>query len=78
LGKEVIAKLVALSKSHAKIILYSVPGREPLYAKFGFVRMRTAWRSSGIASPRWREAICPKPDCSLQNTDHDASAFISA
>jgi hypothetical protein len=42
LGKEVIAKLVALSKSHAKIILYSVPGREPLYAKFGFVRMRTA------------------------------------
>jgi ribosomal protein S18 acetylase RimI-like enzyme len=42
LGKEIIEKLVAQSKSHAKIILYSVPGREPLYAKFGFLRIRTA------------------------------------
>ncbi len=42
LGKQIIAKLVAQSKSHAKIILYSVPGREPLYAKFGFLRMKTA------------------------------------
>ena len=42
LGKEIVAKLVAQSKSHAKIILYAVPGREPLYAKFGFLRMRTA------------------------------------
>ena len=33
---------MAQSQSHAKIILYSVAGREPLYAKFGFLRMKTA------------------------------------
>ncbi|QWG24520.1 GNAT family N-acetyltransferase [Bradyrhizobium sediminis] len=42
LGKEIVAKLVAQSQSHAKIILYSVPGREPFYAKLGFLRMKTA------------------------------------
>jgi ribosomal protein S18 acetylase RimI-like enzyme len=42
LGREIIARLVAQSQSHAKIILYSVPGREPLYAKSGFLRMKTA------------------------------------
>jgi len=41
-GKEIVAKLVALSKGHKKIILYSVPGKESFYRKFGFRRMRTA------------------------------------
>jgi ribosomal protein S18 acetylase RimI-like enzyme len=54
LGKEIIARLVAQSKSHAKIILYSVPGREQFYAKLGFLRMKTAMaifrnRESAIA-----------------------------
>ena len=32
----------AFSKEHKKIILYSVPGKEPFYRKFGFRRMLTA------------------------------------
>jgi len=42
LGKEIVARLVALSAGHKKIILYAVPGKEPFYRKFGFRRMRTA------------------------------------
>ena len=42
LGKEIVSRLVALSRGHKKIILYSVPGREPFYRKFGFRRMLTA------------------------------------
>ena len=42
LGKQVVAKLVSLSSGHKKIILYSVPGREPFYKKLGFKRMSTA------------------------------------
>jgi predicted N-acetyltransferase YhbS len=42
LGKQIIERLIAQSRSHAKIILYSVAGREPFYAKFGFLRMKTA------------------------------------
>ena len=42
LGKEIVARLVALSQGHKKIILYSVPGKEPFYRKFGFRRMLTA------------------------------------
>lgn len=42
LGKEIIARLVAQSRSHRKIILYAVPGREPFYRSFGFRRMSTA------------------------------------
>lgn len=42
LGKELIQKLVDLSKGHRKIILYAVPGRELFYEKFGFRRMNTA------------------------------------
>ena len=41
-GKEIVARLVDLSRGHRKIILYAVPGREPFYAKFGFRRMATA------------------------------------
>jgi len=33
---------VERSSGHKKIILYAVPGREPFYKKFGFMRMRTA------------------------------------
>ncbi|MDQ1829304.1 GNAT family N-acetyltransferase [Massilia scottii] len=42
LGKQIVAKLVALSHGHKKILLYAVPGKEPFYQKFGFRRMKTA------------------------------------
>lgn len=42
LGREIIARLVAQSKHHRKIILYSVPGKESFYKKLGFKRMNTA------------------------------------
>jgi ribosomal protein S18 acetylase RimI-like enzyme len=41
-GKELVAKLVALSQGHKKIILYAVPGKESFYKKFGFKQMTTA------------------------------------
>ena len=42
LGKRMVGELVERSKGHKKIILYAVPGREPFYKKFGFLRMKTA------------------------------------
>jgi ribosomal protein S18 acetylase RimI-like enzyme len=42
LGKQIVAELLRLSAGHKKIILYSVPGSEAFYRKFGFCRMRTA------------------------------------
>jgi len=33
---------VEMSGGHKKIILYAVPGKEPFYRKFGFMRMKTA------------------------------------
>lgn len=42
IGKEVVSKLVSLSKDHKKIILYVAPGKEPFYRKLGFKRMATA------------------------------------
>lgn len=42
LGKAIVARLVEQSRSHRKIILYAVPGKEPLYHKLGFRRMSTA------------------------------------
>ncbi|SFG65177.1 Acetyltransferase (GNAT) domain-containing protein [Duganella sp. CF458] len=42
LGKELIQRLVDVSRGHRKIILYAVPGKEPFYEKFGFRRMNTA------------------------------------
>jgi predicted GNAT family acetyltransferase len=42
LGAEIVAKLVALSRGHKKIILYANPGKEGLYAKLGFKKMNTA------------------------------------
>ena len=42
LGKKIVARLVDLSRGHKKIILYAVPGKEPFYKRFGFLRMKTA------------------------------------
>ena len=42
LGKQIVRRLVELSKDHKKIILYSVPGKEGFYRKLGFLRMPTA------------------------------------
>lgn len=42
LGKQVVSQLVGMSRGHKKIILYAVPGKEPFYRKFGFLRMKTA------------------------------------
>ena len=42
IGKQVVSKLVNLSKDHTKIILYTSPGNEPFYLKLGFKRMATA------------------------------------
>ena len=42
LGKQIVRQLVERSRGHKKIILYAVPGKEPFYRKFGFLRMTTA------------------------------------
>lgn len=42
LGREIVSRLVDLSKDHKKIILYAAPGKEPFYRKLGFKRMTTA------------------------------------
>lgn len=42
LGGKILSYLIEKSKGHKKIILYSVPGREDFYKKFGFKRMSTA------------------------------------
>ena len=42
LGKQIVAQLVERSRGHRKIILYAVPGKEPFYRKFSFLRMKTA------------------------------------
>lgn len=42
LGKELVSRLVADSKHHEKIILYSAPGKESFYKKLGFLPLRTA------------------------------------
>ena len=42
IGRQLIQKLIDLSKGHRKVILYSVPGREPFYEKLGFRPMTTA------------------------------------
>ena len=42
LGKNIVAKLIALSRGHKKIILYAYPGKESFYKKLGFKRMTTA------------------------------------
>ncbi len=42
LGKQIVGYFVERSRGHKKIILYAVPGKEPFYRKFGFLRMKTA------------------------------------
>ena len=42
LGKQIVGRLVELSRGHRKIILYAVPGKEAFYRRFGFARMKTA------------------------------------
>jgi GNAT superfamily N-acetyltransferase len=42
LGKQIVQYLVDRSRGHKKIILYAVPGKEPFYRRFGFLRMNTA------------------------------------
>ncbi|OYV01784.1 MAG: GNAT family N-acetyltransferase [Burkholderiales bacterium PBB5] len=42
LGKAIVQKLLDQAQGHRKILLYAVPGKEPFYKKFGFMRMRTA------------------------------------
>ena len=42
LGKQLVGELVERSRGHKKIILYAVPGKEPFYRRFGFLRMKTA------------------------------------
>jgi ribosomal protein S18 acetylase RimI-like enzyme len=42
LGREMVQRLVADSRGHKKIILYSVPGKERFYRKLGFLRLLTA------------------------------------
>ena len=42
LGKQIVGRLVELSRGHKKILLYAVPGKEAFYKKFGFKRMKTA------------------------------------
>jgi ribosomal protein S18 acetylase RimI-like enzyme len=53
LGKALVRRLVEQSRGHRKILLYAVPGREPLYHQLGFRRMKTAM------------AIFPDPDQAL-------------
>lgn len=42
LGRQLVSRLVELSRGHRKIILYAVAGKEPFYEKLGFRRMKTA------------------------------------
>lgn len=42
IGKDIVLKLVELSKEHKKIILYAARGKELFYRKLGFKRMTTA------------------------------------
>lgn len=42
IGKSIVSKLVELSQSHKKILLYSYPGKEMFYKNLGFKRMSTA------------------------------------
>ena len=42
LGKQLVERLLELSRGHKKILLYAVPGKEAFYKRFGFLRMKTA------------------------------------
>jgi len=42
LGRGIIERLLAPCRTHRKIILYAVPGKEGFYERLGFRRMTTA------------------------------------
>lgn len=42
LGGQIINRLLTSVRGHRKILLYAVPGKEPIYRKYGFKRMTTA------------------------------------
>ncbi|MDF1791115.1 MAG: GNAT family N-acetyltransferase [Thalassobaculaceae bacterium] len=42
LGGQIITRLLESVKGYRKVLLYAVPGKEPLYRKYGFRRMTTA------------------------------------
>jgi len=42
LGRDIIERLLVRCRSHRKIILYAVPGKEGFYERLGFRRMTTA------------------------------------
>jgi len=42
LGTDIVTRLLRLCEGHRKVILYAAPGKEPLYKRFGFRRMKTA------------------------------------
>ena len=42
IGKDIVEKLIELSKGHSKILLYAIPGKEEFYLKVGFGKMKTA------------------------------------
>lgn len=42
LGAEMMRRLLEPLAGYGKVILYSVPGKEPFYRRFGFDRMTTA------------------------------------
>ena len=42
LGRELVERLMEFARPHRKILLYAVPGKEPLYRKFGFRNLLTA------------------------------------
>jgi ribosomal protein S18 acetylase RimI-like enzyme len=42
LGRQIVGRLVDLSRGHRKILLYSVPGKEDFYRGLGFRKMATA------------------------------------
>ena len=55
LGKAIVAKLVALSEGHKKIILYANPGKEGFYKKLGFKKMNTAMAIFEIKTKRSKQ-----------------------
>ncbi len=66
-GKEIVAKLLALSKGrNKKIILYAVPGKEPSTGGSGSGACSPQWQSSRTRNKRLSEATSAKPDHSIE------------
>jgi len=42
LGSAIVRRILARAEGHKKVILYANPGKEPFYARFGFLPMNTA------------------------------------